>query len=631
VKSFDDHESIAAPMSRAPRDELMRRAQRRQECATMSNWLVCSRARTQGARLPIAECPASHQSLQHPHGQGAGRLQAEHGAATGDGDDVLAAPALEQRLVSWVEAPTAKRRRRARRQVGRRADSKATAPEREAQLPELVILRWSKKVATKTTSGKHAKVSTQADSVGSELVLGFVGPVGVANSRFHDDAMARLRAFGYHPQLIRLSERLDDLKAEGLIATVLCSEPEFERVRSHMDAGDELRGLEMPGARGLAAAAAVAKIASMRDKNPKGQTKPMLRYAWLISSLKNPAEVEVLRRVYGPGFFLVGLFATEAERKRSLERGMTADQATALIARDAENEDKHGQQTRKTFELADAWVKDEEQLCRFLDLVFGNPFQTPTDDEDGMALAYAAALRSSDLSRQVGAAIVSPTGEVLATGRNEVPAPGGGQYSPPTIEIPTARDCDVGIDSNTKERLRIESEIAELVEKGIRSEFKELEEALDGEPKKKFTEKLAQVRQLVSAMLRKTSLRDITEYGRAVHAEMSALMSAVRIGAPVRDATVYCTTFPCHTCAKHLAAAGIARVVFVEPTRRARQWICIVMQSLSWEKHLTRTRCQSELPSWQGVERDLSPSSALDLVATLIFLPEAWKRSHDQP
>ena len=417
---------------------------------------------------------------------------------------------------------------------------------------------------------QHGGVSVRADSVGSEVVLGFVGPVGVANSRFHNAATDRLRAFGYHPTLIRLSERLDDLKAEGLLTTELRSEPEFERVRSHMDAGDELRGLDMPGARGLLAAAAVAKIASLRLRNPNGQTKPMPRYAWLISSLKNPAEVEVFRRVYGPGFFLIGLFATEAERKKSLERGMTADEAAKLIVRDADSEEKHGQQTRNTFELADVWVKDEDQLCRFLDLVFGNTFQTPTDDEDGMALAYAAALRSSDLSRQVGAAIVSPTGEVLATGRNEVPAPGGGQYSPPDEARPTARDCDVGVDSNTKERLRIEGEIAELIERYVRVEFADLEEALDAEPKKKLTDKLAQIRRLVSKALPKTSLRDITEYGRAVHAEMSALTSAARSGAPVRAATLYCTTFPCHTCAKHLAAAGIARIVFVEPYPKSK-------------------------------------------------------------
>jgi hypothetical protein len=142
-------------------------------------------------------------------------------------------------------------------------------------------------VAAKVESGEPGEVSVQVDSLGSELVLGFVGPVGVANNRFHVAAMDRLRAFGYHPSLIRLSERLDDLQAEGLLATVLRPEPEFERVYSHMKAGDELRGLDMPGARGLLAAAAVAKIASMRGKNPKGQTTPMPRHAWLISSLKN--------------------------------------------------------------------------------------------------------------------------------------------------------------------------------------------------------------------------------------------------------------------------------------------------------------------------------------------------------
>ena len=31
------------------------------------------------------------------------------------------------------------------------------------------------------------------------------------------------------------------------------------------------------------------------------------------------------------------------------------------------------------------------------------------------------------------------------------------------------------------------------------------------------------------------------------------------------DATLYSTTFPCHLCAKHIVAAGIDRVVFLEP------------------------------------------------------------------
>lgn len=203
----------------------------------------------------------------------------------------------------------------------------------------------------------------------------------------------------------------------------------------------------------------------------------MPRHAWLISSLKNPAEVELLRRVYGSGFFLVGLSATESERRDLLERGMSSDDAGRLIARDTESENKHGQQTRKTFELADVWVRNEDQLCRFLDLVFGDPFRTPTADEDGMALAYVSSLRSSDLSRQVGAAIVSRTGEVMATGRNEVPAPGGGQYSAPEDGRPTARDCDVGNDSNAKERQAIEQEIADAVADQVRTRLAALEVA----------------------------------------------------------------------------------------------------------------------------------------------------------
>src|SRR5690606_924850 len=31
------------------------------------------------------------------------------------------------------------------------------------------------------------------------------------------------------------------------------------------------------------------------------------------------------------------------------------------------------------------------------------------------------------------------------------------------------------------------------------------------------------------------------------------------------NATLYTTTFPCHECARHIVAAGIKRVVFIEP------------------------------------------------------------------
>jgi tRNA(Arg) A34 adenosine deaminase TadA len=58
---------------------------------------------------------------------------------------------------------------------------------------------------------------------------------------------------------------------------------------------------------------------------------------------------------------------------------------------------------------------------------------------------------------------------------------------------------------------------------------------------------------------------DALEYGRMVHAEMSALSDAARIGHAVKGGSLYCTTFPCHMCAKHIVAAGLAKVVFLEP------------------------------------------------------------------
>ena len=33
----------------------------------------------------------------------------------------------------------------------------------------------------------------------------------------------------------------------------------------------------------------------------------------------------------------------------------------------------------------------------------------------------------------------------------------------------------------------------------------------------------------------------------------------------VERATLYCTTFPCHICARHIISCGIKRVVYIEP------------------------------------------------------------------
>jgi deoxycytidylate deaminase len=190
---------------------------------------------------------------------------------------------------------------------------------------------------------------------------------------------------------------------------------------------------------------------------------------------------------------------------------------------------------------------------RLREFWFGDPFITPTFDEHAMFMAFGAALRSGDMSRQVGA-VVTRDSQILSTGANDCPKAGGGLYWPERSaqtqcieDHPDGRDFkrEDG-DSNRAEQIRI---IERIIEEG----------AKDGLDKGKLKN-----------LLENSPLRDLTEYGRVVHAEMEALLSCARNGQSTVDTTLYCTTFPCHNCAKHIVAAGVRRVVYVEPYPKSK-------------------------------------------------------------
>lgn len=281
--------------------------------------------------------------------------------------------------------------------------------------------------------------------------------------------------------------------------------------------------------------------------------------AHILHSFKRPEEVLEFRETYGPAFFLIGLYSSETERERFLRRRtgsgprMTSEQASSLMIRDQHESGKWGQEVRDTFHMSDVFVRIDrpEFLDRFLNLFFSNPFETPKIDEYGMFFAHGAAMRSSDLSRQVGAAIVSKDLEILSVGSNEVPKYGGGQYW--SGELP-ARDFERGFDPNTSERRNMASEMIRRI--------KNLDLVRSSDTRAYF--------KAISENLSDAKDFDITEFGRVVHAEMEAMISCLRRGLSTRGATLYCTTFPCHVCAKHIIDAGIEEVVFVEPYPKSR-------------------------------------------------------------
>lgn len=69
----------------------------------------------------------------------------------------------------------------------------------------------------------------------------------------------------------------------------------------------------------------------------------------------------------------------------------------------------------------------------------------------------------------------------------------------------------------------------------------------------------------IGRKLKDSRLMNITEYGRMVHAEMAAITDAARRGVSVAGSRLFSTTFPCHNCAKHIVAAGIREVIYIEP------------------------------------------------------------------
>lgn len=74
----------------------------------------------------------------------------------------------------------------------------------------------------------------------------------------------------------------------------------------------------------------------------------------------------------------------------------------------------------------------------------------------------------------------------------------------------------------------------------------------------------------VEVIRKKTQLKSLIEFSRAVHAEMHALLNAgATDGSKVRGSSLFVTTYPCHSCARHLVAAGIKEVIFLEPYRKS--------------------------------------------------------------
>lgn len=405
---------------------------------------------------------------------------------------------------------------------------------------------------------------------GPEIVLGLVAPIGTDLALVQEVLRSALHSVGYQTEPIRVSSLLQAYR----LPNTLVEQPLEERYRSYMDAGNYVRR-EMKAADALARLA-IAAVGRVRFSKTQKRKAPLPRTAFILNQLKRPEEAELLRNVYGPSFFLISAFASESTRLENLttaiadshhgawSRDSCRSKAQELISRDSEEEDQtYGQRVRHAFPMADVIISAnsrsdvEYSLQRFVRVIFGDPFIAPTRDEYFMFLAKAASLRSTDLSRQVGAVLTTQCGDLVATGFNEVPKAGGGVYEEEDrYNDKDHRDFVLGYDSNYSFKKRLLADLLRRLKEWFRDDI--ASESVDALLEKALAGKENQ-------NIATSTLMDLLEFGRVIHAEMNAIIAARRGATDMCQSILYSTTFPCHMCARHIIATGISRVVYLEP------------------------------------------------------------------
>lgn len=394
-----------------------------------------------------------------------------------------------------------------------------------------------------------------------ELIIALVGGIGVDFDNVSSILEREFKSLNCDVKQIIISKLADKIDSHEI--DTKC---ETKRIESYMEKCSKLR---KKYTNNFMAMLSIMEICKLRKETKKPIT------VYILNSVKRHEEYKLLRRMYGRNFILLSINTSMEKREKniygkSFSKGVEEDKqaVVALIKRDQkETEKKHkkcGQNVSDTFPAGHFFVDSENNLDndirRFIDILFGYPFHTPTIDERNMFIATSMMFRSADLSRQVGVVIADDEGDIIATGCNEVPKFGGGFYEPEDKN--DARDYMTKgkKDPNTQKKVEL-----------IKDSLKKLKNYKPSVFTKKIDSFLDNLESEYSSLEKEgMQLTDLLEFGRPVHAEMAAICDAARRGVPLKDKILYCTTYPCHICAKHILNVGIKKVVYIEPYPKSK-------------------------------------------------------------
>jgi len=415
-------------------------------------------------------------------------------------------------------------------------------------------------------------VAEISERLSQELVVALVGPIGSGVSTaagFIHDILKN--EFGY--TVFPIIKPSDIIRAEihRVGMSEIARSPLDAYVNHMQTAGNKLR--EKFGSNYLAEKTVEAiykhrKADGGIDDN--GTLRPGRR-AYIIDSLKNLEELALLKQIYGETLCIFGVFAPDELRVERLRNNGAAEaEIKKIIDRDQGEVATFGQKTRKLFVNSDFFLCNDRKideirirLLRYLDITFNTSLHTPTTAESAIYKASAAAANSACMSRQVGAAIVSKSGELISIGWNDVPRFGGGLYG---------EDHQFLWDDEQKGLVDKDHRCFKWGRKNCHNETRRND--IINDLIKRMTDSKIVKRGVkhedINKILAGTAIDSLIEFSRAIHAEMEAIVAVAREGKhSLLGSTLYTTTYPCHNCARHIVASGISTVIYIEPYQKS--------------------------------------------------------------
>ncbi|WP_422528350.1 anti-phage dCTP deaminase [Serratia fonticola] len=434
----------------------------------------------------------------------------------------------------------------------------------------------SKNLSTNSDVKEKKSIDFLKSRQSKNLIIGICGTVGSGFRSLMETVKTELDLYDYDTNIIRVSDLIIDISKKHPRLTELTINTPAERYLKLQEQGNLIRDIIETNYLSQAVISEITRLKAdiKKKKEIESNKKDIGKVAFIIDQLKHPHEVELLRLIYPHNFYLFGMLRSESERIINLkDEGIFTHDIYKIITEDKKSEKKTGQQTEKTILDSDFFINNnsgnkslqKQAISRCIALIHGKNGITPSRDEKGMYTAFSASLTSACLSRQVGAAILNDDGDIIATGRNDVPKSFGGLYYE-TGNINDDHRCihKGGHCFNDEHKNKIRDKFESILK-----EYKifKIENTLSSESEVPLPVSPNDIARL---LFDETPVSSIIEYSRAIHAEMDAITSLARNPSEsTKGKILYSTTYPCHNCARHIVASGIKKVVFIEPYEKS--------------------------------------------------------------